>query len=157
MSSPFVFRPTASPQEAANWSRRQIMATDLRAVVGRAFPRQEQLGLREREDRESFLLGLEKAPDIDRAAAGDRRSRMLRRDQLHLPVERPACVRVQGMPCQQSSDCKCDRNRHRHRRRETREQASAQRAGTARPLHGSTVPRLVAEGGDATDAGGELL
>ena len=39
MSSPFVFRPTASPQEAANWSRRQILATDLRAVVGRAFPR----------------------------------------------------------------------------------------------------------------------
>ena len=39
MSSPFVFRPTASPQEAANWSRRQILATDLRSVVGRAFPR----------------------------------------------------------------------------------------------------------------------
>jgi ABC-2 type transport system permease protein len=39
MSSAFVFRPTASPQEAANWSRRQIIATDLRTVVGRAYPR----------------------------------------------------------------------------------------------------------------------
>ncbi len=39
MSSAFVFRPTASPQEAANWSRRQIIATDLRTIVGRAYPR----------------------------------------------------------------------------------------------------------------------
>jgi ABC-2 type transport system permease protein len=39
MSSAFVYRPTASPQEAANWSRRQIIATDLRAVIGRAYPR----------------------------------------------------------------------------------------------------------------------
>jgi ABC-2 type transport system permease protein len=39
MSSAFVFRPTASPQEAANWSRRDILATDLRSVRGRAYPR----------------------------------------------------------------------------------------------------------------------
>ncbi len=39
MSSAFVYRPTASPQEAANWSRRQIIATDLRTIVGRAYPR----------------------------------------------------------------------------------------------------------------------
>jgi ABC-2 type transport system permease protein len=39
MSSAFVFRPTASPQEAANWSRRQIISTDLRTIVGRAYPR----------------------------------------------------------------------------------------------------------------------
>ena len=51
MSSAFVYRPTASPQEAANWSRRQIIATDLRSIVGRAYPRvtghlpREELGL----------------------------------------------------------------------------------------------------------------
>ena len=39
MSSVYVYHPTASPQEAANWSRRQIIATDLRTVVGRAYPR----------------------------------------------------------------------------------------------------------------------
>jgi ABC-2 type transport system permease protein len=39
MRSAFVFRPTASPQEAANWSRRDILATDLRSVRGRAYPR----------------------------------------------------------------------------------------------------------------------
>jgi ABC-2 type transport system permease protein len=39
MSAAFNYRPTASPQEAANWSRRQVLATDLRAVWGRAFPR----------------------------------------------------------------------------------------------------------------------
>ncbi len=39
MSAAFNYRPTASPQEAANWSRRQVIATDLRAVWGRAFPR----------------------------------------------------------------------------------------------------------------------
>jgi ABC-2 type transport system permease protein len=39
MSTPYVFRPTTSPQEAANWSPRQILATDLRAVRGRAYPR----------------------------------------------------------------------------------------------------------------------
>ena len=31
--------PTASPQEAANWSRRQVLVTDLRSVGGRAYPR----------------------------------------------------------------------------------------------------------------------
>ena len=35
----FVGRETASPQEAANWSRRQIILTELRAVRGRAYPR----------------------------------------------------------------------------------------------------------------------
>jgi ABC-2 type transport system permease protein len=39
MSSAFVYRSTASPQEAAAWSRRQIMATNLRAIRGRAYPR----------------------------------------------------------------------------------------------------------------------
>ncbi len=39
MSTPYVFRPTTSPQEAANWSPRQILVTDLRAVRGRAYPR----------------------------------------------------------------------------------------------------------------------
>ena len=35
----FVGRPTASPQEAANWTPRQVMANNLRSVVGRAYPR----------------------------------------------------------------------------------------------------------------------
>ena len=39
MNAAFNYRPTASPHEAANWSRRQVIATDLRAVWGRAFPR----------------------------------------------------------------------------------------------------------------------
>ena len=39
MSGAFVYRPTASPQEAANWTRRQIVATNLRTVGGRAYPR----------------------------------------------------------------------------------------------------------------------
>ncbi|HXI79176.1 MAG TPA: ABC transporter permease [Verrucomicrobiae bacterium] len=37
--NPFVFRPTASPQAAAQWTRRQIVMTNLRTVVGRAYPR----------------------------------------------------------------------------------------------------------------------
>jgi ABC-2 type transport system permease protein len=37
--STYVFRPTRSPQEAAEWSPRQILATDLRTIWGRAFPR----------------------------------------------------------------------------------------------------------------------
>ncbi len=36
---PFVGRPSASPQEASDWSRRRILMTDLRAVRGRAYPR----------------------------------------------------------------------------------------------------------------------
>src|ERR1019366_10004531 len=35
----FVGRPTANPQEAANWTPRQVMANNLRSVVGRAYPR----------------------------------------------------------------------------------------------------------------------
>jgi ABC-2 type transport system permease protein len=35
----FVYRPTASPQAAANWTPRQILMTNLRTVVGRAYPR----------------------------------------------------------------------------------------------------------------------
>jgi ABC-2 type transport system permease protein len=35
----FVYRPTASPQEAAIWTPRQIVMTNLRTVVGRAYPR----------------------------------------------------------------------------------------------------------------------
>jgi ABC-2 type transport system permease protein len=35
----FVYRPTASPQEAANWTPRQVAMTNLRTVVGRAYPR----------------------------------------------------------------------------------------------------------------------
>ena len=34
-----MYRPTASPQEAADWTRRQVVLTNLRAVVGRAYPR----------------------------------------------------------------------------------------------------------------------
>jgi ABC-2 type transport system permease protein len=37
--SVYEFRHTASPQEAANWSSRQALMTDLRAVGGRAYPR----------------------------------------------------------------------------------------------------------------------
>jgi ABC-2 type transport system permease protein len=36
---PFVGRPSSSPQAAAEWSRRRILATDLRAIRGRAYPR----------------------------------------------------------------------------------------------------------------------
>ncbi len=35
----FVYRPTRSPQEAAEWSPRQVLMTDLRTIWGRAFPR----------------------------------------------------------------------------------------------------------------------
>lgn len=35
----FVYRPTASPQAAANWSPRQVAMTNLRTVIGRAYPR----------------------------------------------------------------------------------------------------------------------
>jgi len=35
----FIGRPTASPREAADWSRRRILANNLRSVVGRAYPR----------------------------------------------------------------------------------------------------------------------
>ena len=35
----FVYRPTASPQEAANWTPRQVAMTNLRTVLGRAYPR----------------------------------------------------------------------------------------------------------------------
>jgi ABC-2 type transport system permease protein len=35
----FVYRPTASPQAAANWTPRQVAMTNLRTVVGRAYPR----------------------------------------------------------------------------------------------------------------------
>jgi ABC-2 type transport system permease protein len=35
----FVGRTTASPADAATWSRRQTIATELRAVRGRAYPR----------------------------------------------------------------------------------------------------------------------
>src|SRR5436190_12569329 len=35
----FVYRPTASPQAAANWTPRQVAMTNLRTVMGRAYPR----------------------------------------------------------------------------------------------------------------------
>jgi ABC-2 type transport system permease protein len=37
--SAYVYRPTASPAEAAEWTRRQAFMTDLRTVGGRAYPR----------------------------------------------------------------------------------------------------------------------
>ena len=37
--SVYEFRHTASPQEAADWSTREALLTDLRAVGGRAYPR----------------------------------------------------------------------------------------------------------------------
>jgi ABC-2 type transport system permease protein len=37
--STFVGRPSASPAAAAAWSRRQIVATNLRTIAGRAYPR----------------------------------------------------------------------------------------------------------------------
>ena len=37
--SVYEFRQTASPQEAADWTPRQQLLTDLRAVGGRAYPR----------------------------------------------------------------------------------------------------------------------
>jgi ABC-2 type transport system permease protein len=39
VSTPYIFRPTKSPQEGAAWSARQILATDIRSVRGRAYPR----------------------------------------------------------------------------------------------------------------------
>jgi ABC-2 type transport system permease protein len=38
-SSPFVHDLAASPREAAQWTRRQVVMTNLRTVVGRAYPR----------------------------------------------------------------------------------------------------------------------
>ena len=35
----FVYRPTTSPQQAAVWSRQQVVLTNLRATWGRAYPR----------------------------------------------------------------------------------------------------------------------
>ncbi|MEA2621954.1 MAG: type transport system permease protein [Chloroflexota bacterium] len=35
----YVYRQTASPQEAAQWSRRRIIVTNLRTMIGRAYPR----------------------------------------------------------------------------------------------------------------------
>jgi ABC-2 type transport system permease protein len=37
--SAFVYRPTASPQAAANWTPRQVAMTNIRTVIGRAYPR----------------------------------------------------------------------------------------------------------------------
>ena len=37
--SAYVYRATASPAEAAEWTRRQAFMTDLRTVGGRAYPR----------------------------------------------------------------------------------------------------------------------
>jgi ABC-2 type transport system permease protein len=37
--NPYVYRPTASPQAAATWSSRRALATNVRAIFGRAFPR----------------------------------------------------------------------------------------------------------------------
>src|SRR6187402_354961 len=37
--SVYEFRHTASPQEAATWTRRQQWLTDLRSIRGRAYPR----------------------------------------------------------------------------------------------------------------------
>jgi ABC-2 type transport system permease protein len=37
--SVFEYRPATSPQEAADWTRRQAFMTDLRSVGGRAYPR----------------------------------------------------------------------------------------------------------------------
>ena len=34
-----VYRPSGSPREAATWDRRRVIATNLRSVVGRGFPR----------------------------------------------------------------------------------------------------------------------
>ena len=42
--NPFVYRPTASPQSAANWTRRQVALTNLRTAFGRAYPRVRGLG-----------------------------------------------------------------------------------------------------------------
>jgi ABC-2 type transport system permease protein len=38
-ASPFVFRRTDSPQQAARWDRRRVLITQLRAIYGRAYPR----------------------------------------------------------------------------------------------------------------------
>jgi ABC-2 type transport system permease protein len=35
----FVYRPTSSPQAAAQWTARQVVMTNLRTVLGRAYPR----------------------------------------------------------------------------------------------------------------------
>jgi ABC-2 type transport system permease protein len=37
--APYVYRATASPREAATWSRRYELATNLRTIMGRAYPR----------------------------------------------------------------------------------------------------------------------
>jgi len=42
--SAFFYRPTASPQAAAEWSSRQIAMTNLRTIAGRAYPRVTGLG-----------------------------------------------------------------------------------------------------------------
>jgi ABC-2 type transport system permease protein len=39
LRDPFVGRPSASPEAAADWSRRRILLTELRSVRGRAYPR----------------------------------------------------------------------------------------------------------------------
>jgi len=38
-SSPYAWRPGSDPEAAARWSRRRLVVTNLRSVLGRAFPR----------------------------------------------------------------------------------------------------------------------
>jgi ABC-2 type transport system permease protein len=45
--SPYVHDPTSGPGEEAAWSRRRVLATNLRSVAGRAYPRVRG-GLREK-------------------------------------------------------------------------------------------------------------
>jgi ABC-2 type transport system permease protein len=37
--SVYVYRPTASPADAAMWDRRRVLVTNLRSIMGRAYPR----------------------------------------------------------------------------------------------------------------------
>jgi ABC-2 type transport system permease protein len=39
MSTALARRPSGGPREAANWTPRQVLMTDLRTIVGRAYPR----------------------------------------------------------------------------------------------------------------------
>ncbi len=37
--SPYVYRPSRSPQDAAQWPARRVLVTNLRTISGRAYPR----------------------------------------------------------------------------------------------------------------------
>ncbi len=111
------------------------------AQVRRSVGREQQLGLREREDGQALLLGREEAPDLRRAVPCDRRHLVLLRDQVGLAGERAPRIVVERPPRQQRADSERDGDRHGHGGGDPDEQARAERAWTPGPrdAHGTLL------------------